>query len=308
MEFKFLEQTPLNDAFSKLGKRIYLPQGIFYWAGLAKKNAKINATIGTGLGNELEYFDIKEPSQKKIFYLEPLKEYVGKEIEPDKIAGYAPIGGLLSLRKRWKEWILSKTKLGDVKGASELVTLPIVTCGLTNGIFTMVRLFISAGEKVITTDKHWGNYDNIIKLNVGGQVETFSTFKNGKFDIESLERIVVSNIKEQGKAIILLNFPNNPTGYSPTTEEMEDIANTLIKLANEHHAPIVTLCDDAYEGYIYDERAEVRSLFSFLVDKSPYLIPVKLDGASKELLFYGGRVGFITFGLSSEWKSVKEVE
>jgi len=100
---------------------------------------------------------------------------------------------------------------------------------------------------------------------------------------------------------MLINFPNNPTGFSPTSDEMEDIAQALINAANKLNKPLIVLTDDAYEGYVYEETAEKKSLFTFLVDKHPMLVPIKLDGVSKQLLFYGGRVGFITFGFSSAW-------
>jgi aspartate/methionine/tyrosine aminotransferase len=59
------------------------------------------------------------------------------------------------------------------------------------------------------------------------------------------------------------------------------------------------LCDDAYEGYVYDPEAMQRSVFGDLCDAHRRILPIKLDGASMEFLFYGGRLGFITFGLPS---------
>ncbi|MEX2756513.1 MAG: aminotransferase class I/II-fold pyridoxal phosphate-dependent enzyme, partial [Candidatus Sigynarchaeota archaeon] len=94
---------------------------------------------------------------------------------------------------------------------------------------------------------------------------------------------------------------NNPTGYSPSTAEMTSIADAIVKVADTLQKPVVVMIDDAYEGYVYDKAAEKRSLFAFLLDKHPKVIPVKMDGASKELLFYGGRVGFMTYGFSSKW-------
>ena len=52
MDSKILENTPLYSAFSELGKRISLPQGIFYWSGRAKKEAELNGTIGAAYAYE----------------------------------------------------------------------------------------------------------------------------------------------------------------------------------------------------------------------------------------------------------------
>ncbi|MFX0101040.1 MAG: aminotransferase class I/II-fold pyridoxal phosphate-dependent enzyme [Candidatus Hodarchaeota archaeon] len=301
MDFPELQKIPLNDALSAFGKRIFLPQGIFYWAGMAKEKASINGTIGTAKGNELLEL-IKDGSDKRVtFYLKNIESLISSELDASVISGYAPIGGVPELRKKWKEWILEKTGLKGVKNIESLVTLPIVTCGLTNGLFVTLRYFINEGETVLCSNKYWGNYGTIINLNIGGKIDTFNLFKDGIFDTESMIAKVKEIGKKEKKVVLLLNFPNNPTGYVPTFDKLKEIAISLTDVASEIKVPVIVVCDDAYEGYVYDPNAEKRSLFTFLVDKSPYLIPIKLDGASKELLFYGGRVGFITIGLSSEW-------
>ena len=38
MNFEILEKTSLYDAFSDLGKRIFLPDGVFYWADSVPMN------------------------------------------------------------------------------------------------------------------------------------------------------------------------------------------------------------------------------------------------------------------------------
>jgi aspartate/methionine/tyrosine aminotransferase len=62
-------------------------------------------------------------------------------------------------------------------------------------------------------------------------------------------------------------------------------------------APLVVVCDDAYQGLFHESSVYKRSLFYHLAaDASPeWLLPVKVDGATKELAFFGGRVGFLTF-------------
>jgi hypothetical protein len=52
MEFEIIKKTPLYKALSELGKRIYLPQGVFSWAGRAKKEAEIMGTLGSAFGYE----------------------------------------------------------------------------------------------------------------------------------------------------------------------------------------------------------------------------------------------------------------
>ncbi|NMC06528.1 MAG: aminotransferase class I/II-fold pyridoxal phosphate-dependent enzyme [Candidatus Lokiarchaeota archaeon] len=299
-EFPALKATPIFSAFSNFGKRVFLPNGIFFWAGLAK-NATINATVGDAKGAELnQYLDVK--STKPItFFVKNISELLGAGIDASTISSYAPIAGLPDLRSKWKDWIIEKCVLKSVPNVQSLISLPVVVAGVTNAIYFTVKFFANEGETVLIADKYWENYDTIINLNLGANVDVFNTFKDGKFDVTSMVEKAEAVGKKQGKVILLLNFPNNPTGYAPSTTEMTAIADTLVTLADRLQKPVVVMIDDAYEGYVYDKAAEKRSLFAFLLDKHPMIIPVKMDGASKEMLFYGGRVGFVTFGFSSKW-------
>ncbi len=60
---------------------------------------------------------------------------------------------------------------------------------------------------------------------------------------------------------------------------------------------VVVYCDDAYHGLVFEPTATPKSLFYSLLNRSENLIPLKCDGVTKELSFFGGRVGFLTFGL-----------
>jgi aspartate/methionine/tyrosine aminotransferase len=64
---------------------------------------------------------------------------------------------------------------------------------------------------------------------------------------------------------------------------------------------IVVQCDDAYFGLFYHLGGQslTESLFGQLANLHPNLMPIKLDGATKELFVWGLRCGFVTFGLGS---------
>jgi aspartate/methionine/tyrosine aminotransferase len=96
---------------------------------------------------------------------------------------------------------------------------------------------------------------------------------------------------------VLLNFPNNPTGYMPTPTEGEGIVRALLAQA-ERGTKLVVLADDAYFGLFFHLGGEsmTESLFGQLANLHPNILAVKLDGATKELFVWGLRCGFITFG------------
>lgn len=96
---------------------------------------------------------------------------------------------------------------------------------------------------------------------------------------------------------MLLNFPNNPTGYSPSTE-VED----LLQLLLAHPHPLLVVTDDAYHGYVYEPGVLAESFYDRLAAAadSERLLVCRVDGATKELVFFGGRVGFMTFSAAGE--------
>ena len=51
--------------------------------------------------------------------------------------------------------------------------------------------------------------------------------------------------------IVLLNFPNNPTGYMPTEAESRSIADDAGRARPSAARKVVALLDDAYFGLFY---------------------------------------------------------
>ena len=313
MDSKILEKTPLYSAFSELGKRISLPQGVFYWSGRAKKEAEMNGTIGAAYAHEDEF--IKDGQSEWLpCYLEGINEYF-KNLEINDLVPYTAISGISELRDIWKNWIIYKSLLNEkedkekLDGLKKYITTPIVTTGVTNGIFLISSLLLNVNEYIITPNKRWGNYDNIIKRFLGAKIKSFNYFKDQQFNFEGLEEAIDEVAVLQDKVQIILNFPNNPTGHVPTKEESLKLIDLIQAKQKEVKKPILVIIDDAYEPYIYDDNVINRSLFYDLQDLDEDIIPIKLDGATKELLLYGARIGFITIGLKPKWtKNDKELE
>ena len=99
----------------------------------------------------------------------------------------------------------------------------------------------------------------------------------------------------RGKLVVLLNFPNNPTGYTPTPSEAQGLIAAM-KAQAEADTKLLALCDDSYFGLFYEDSIK-ESLFGALSDLHPNILGVKLDGATKEYYAWGFRTGFIRFGV-----------
>ncbi|MCD6121190.1 MAG: aminotransferase class I/II-fold pyridoxal phosphate-dependent enzyme [Spirochaetales bacterium] len=275
---KLLDGTVAANLLSELGKNYYFPKGIVAQSAEAKKYAKrYNATVGMAY---------REGSP---MHLVSIKQFV-PDLKNDEIFSYAPTAGVLEFRKLWKEEIISKNPSLNGKETS----LPVVVSGLTHGIVTIADLFTDPGDTVVIPDMFWGNYRLIFEVRKKAEIVTFPFFNSsGRLNTAALEETLNSTVKGK-KIMLVLNFPNNPTGYSPTAEEAENIAEILKKTA-EKGKELIVVSDDAYFGLFYEEETYKESIFAKLADLHDNILAVKVDGATKENLVWGFRIGFITF-------------
>ena len=271
------------EMLSSTGKKMFMPKGILSQSAEAKEKAtKFNATIGISTAKG-------EP-----MYLESMfKRFQG--IHPKKLFTYAPATGLPELRELWAKKIRTENpSLKDVQMSN-----PVVCNALTNGLVTAGELFLDKGEFVVLPDKFWGNYRLMFNTLIGGEIATYETFnENNGYNVEGLLKTVKECGMKNKKVFVVLNFPNNPTGYTLTKDEAVRLSDGLVEIA-ESGINIVAVTDDAYFGLFFDDVFK-ESLFSLLAGRSKRLLAVKIDGITKESFAWGFRVGFITFGQTIE--------
>jgi aspartate/methionine/tyrosine aminotransferase len=140
----------------------------------------------------------------------------------------------------------------------------------------------------------WGNYNLTFATRTGGVIKKYPTFTvAGGYNVAAFKTALENIAAEKGKAIVLLNFPNNPSGYTPTVAEGDALV-AVIKEVAESGCNIVTVTDDAYFGLFYEDSLK-ESLFGKLANQHPRLLTIKIDGATKEEFVWGFRTGFITY-------------
>jgi len=276
------KQNPhVHAMLATLGKSLFFPKGILSQAAEAKKKAnKFNATIGIAT-------DESGP-----MYLPCIQQYIEK-ISPKDSYPYAPGAGKLPLREKWSE----KLREDNPNLQGKTFSLPIVTSGLTHGLALAADLFIDPGDVIVLPDKYWENYSLLFGVRKGAAFRTFPLFTAaGGFNVDGYKSLIADIAPEMERITILLNFPNNPTGYTITPEEGEQIVQ-VINDAAEQGSQLAVIFDDAYFGLFYDEATMQESLFGKLVNLHPRILAVKLDGPTKEQFVWGFRVGFLTFGV-----------
>ena len=258
---------------SKAGKRMYFPYGGILGQSGEAKGCEINATIG------MAFEEDGSPLVMKCF---------GDNLKLDKKAFlYAGSFGLPKLREQWKEMEFKKNP--SLKGVK--FSNPVVTNALTHGIRIVAELFADTADELVCPDLFWDNYELIFQDAVGCKVRHFNTFKKGAFDAEAMKKALLAPGQ---KKILILNFPNNPTGYTATIEDAKKIV-AAVKAAAQAGKKIVIVCDDAYLGLVYAKGTHGESLFAEFATLDKNVLAVKLDGTTKEDYVWGLRVGFISF-------------
>lgn len=262
---------------SDLGQNMFYPKGILSQSAEAK-STKYNATIGMATND------------KGKMYANALNQMFN-ELSPDEIFPYAPPQGVEELRDLWQEKMLKDNP--DL--TKEVMTRPIVTNALTHGLSLVADLFINSGDTILLPEHNWGNYKLVFNTRHNANIDTYPIFdKNGHYTTEALVKSLESYNKD--KVVMILNYPNNPTGYTPNNEEVQTIVKAIKSLAAKG-TQVVAVIDDAYYGLFYED-VYTQSLFTALTNiHSKNVLPVRLDGATKEFFAWGFRVGFITFGV-----------
>ncbi|MAG60697.1 hypothetical protein CL619_02815 [archaeon] len=269
------EQLPVVYSFlSKLGKRIYFPSSGIMAQAKEAKSASSNASIGIALNDDATSLSLSGVSSRI-------------DLHSSKIFPYASSFGLQEFRENWVGQMLKK----NPSLSFDNCTIPVVTSGLTHGLFICAQMFFGGETEILMPDLYWGNYKLIFEVNVGAKFVYFPFFVEQKFNLSALKKELFS----LDKAVLLLNFPNNPGGYSLLDDEQDNLVELILNYANSGRQ-LLLICDDAYYGLFYESNVAKESLFARLADLHENIVVVKVDGPTKEEYVWGLRVGSIVVG------------
>ncbi len=266
------KQAPqVYSMLSGAGKKAFFPKSGILAQTAEAKGKRINATIGVALedGGAPLALDVLMKNSK---------------LEAHETVSYSPSHGQQRLREAWLQRIRQNNPSLRTK-----TTLPVCTAGLTSGLSILGRLFLDDNENIILPEPFWGNYKLVFQH---AELDTFPCFDGHGFNVSGLEKKLHGPGK---KHVLLLNFPNNPTGYSITEQEASEIVKAIKKSA-EAGKRILVICDDAYFGLFFEPGLMRESIFSKLAGLHENILAVKVDGITKELYAWGLRIGFVTYG------------
>ena len=204
------------------------------------------------------------------------------QIAKETKAAYAgSFVGNESYRKQVYDWIVKPS-------GSTLEHSVIATPGGTGAVALTLQEILDEGESVLLPEIAWGSYKLMAAMD-NLKVKTYSLFEENHFNISDFQKKCEEILETQKKLLVVLNDPcHNPTGYSLTKEEWEEVVRILNACAKK--APVILLNDIAYIDYSYDvdhSRDYIKTFDAF----NENVFVVIAFSCSKSLTSYGLRCG-----------------
>ena len=186
-----------------------------------------------------------------------------------------------NFRKQVYNWVVQDTKL-------DLCHSVIGTPGGSGAVSSTILNVLDEGPTLIIPTIAWGNYKSMATI-ANCRVQTSHMFDGDAFNITSFKETCREVMARQGKVLAVINDPcHNPTGYSMTVEEWNQVIDFCNELSNE--GPVIILDDIAYIDYSYNlERSrDYMNAFNRMNDQ---VMVVVAFSCSKTLTSYGLRCG-----------------
>ena len=208
---------------------MYFPYGGILGQSAEAKKCEVNATIG------MAFEEDGSP-----LLLDSFRRRIG--LDPRAFL-YAGSFGLPALREAWRKMELKKNP--SLKGVR--FSLPVVTGALTHGLRIVAELFADPSDELVVPDLFWDNYELIFTETIGCRMRRFNTFRRGAFDADALKAALLA---PGARKLLVLNFPNNPTGYTATVEDAKRIVAAVRSAARagKRALGLFTISDHIYRA------------------------------------------------------------
>ena len=185
---------------------------------------------------------------------------------------YTSNQGLPELREEISKW--NKRKYGLDYSKDEI----IVTCGGSEAIDIALRACINPGDEVITLEPNYVCYEPDILLAGGVPVKIELKNENDfRLTPEELESVITSKTK-----ILLMNYPNNPTGAIMNKSDLEKISDVIIK------HDLLVISDEIYSELTYEGNHYSIGALPNMRDRT-----LTINGFSKTFSMTGWRLGYV---------------
>ncbi|MCH7561159.1 MAG: aminotransferase class I/II-fold pyridoxal phosphate-dependent enzyme [Thaumarchaeota archaeon] len=267
------------------GKVISLSKNIELDESIATKylNFLLNESVKVQSSNKQTHLSIffkakaLEQQGKKIIHMEvgeldflppPIVKKALEEVFDKGFLKYGQVRGMPIFRDALVKYISEKF---NTNVSQDNI---IVSPGARFSIFTAISTLLNPGDEMIVIEPAWPAYKECA-LNSGIKVRTINTTIEDKWEpsLEKIENTINSNTK-----MIVLNYPNNPTGKILPEKLQDDIVNLARKNS------LYVLSDEIYSQYA---KSSWKSILSYNYEKS-----IVTQSFSKSHAMTGFRIGY----------------
>ena len=200
-----------------------------------------------------------------------IRDAAGKAISEGRTY-YTSNYGLIELRQEISEYI-EKTINISYDPKDEI----LVTVGASEGLDIAIRSLVSNGDEVLVPEPCFVCYKPCVTLVGGIPVPIVTTAEN---DFKLTADALLSAITEKTK-VLILPYPNNPTGGIMTREDLEAIA-PIIKEKN-----LMVISDEIYSELTYNKTHVSIAELPDMRDRT-----IIINGFSKAFAMTGWRLGY----------------
>src|ERR687886_2741306 len=223
--------------------------------GIFMKAKQLEAT-----GKKIIHMEVGEPD-----YHPPrnVKSALIKSYESNRYH-YTETKGILKLRQAVASKVQNSTREDQV----------IITAGARFAVFTAFASLLRIGDEVISIEPAWPAYRECADF-VGAKINLLKTTLEQQWtpDMRTLDNMINTSTK-----MIVMNYPNNPTGKVLD----EKITEKIVSLAKDNNTYI--LSDEVYSDYAFNG---FKSILEYGYDKS-----IMISSFSKGHAMTGFRVGY----------------
>ena len=242
-------EDALRNQVTKLCKEIDLDQS----TALKFLNFLFNESVKVQSDNKQTHLSVflkakaLEEEGKKIIHLEvgepdfqPPKEVKTalEEVYDKGYGKYGPAKGITELRKALASWV------SKYESETQYTEENILVCpGARFAVYLAITTLLNPGDEIIVIEPAWPAYKECA-LNAGIKVRTIKTTLETRWE-PSIDQI--NNAINENTKMIILNYPNNPTGKILPKK----IQDNIIEIAREYD--LYVLSDEIYSEYANDD-------------------------------------------------------
>ena len=208
---------------------------------------------------------------------DPIKQAAKLAID-ENYSRYSPVPGYPDLRQAIARKLERENHLHYTP--AEI----LVSNGAKQSVCNTVMALVNDGEEVIIPTPYWVSYPQMVKLAGGEPVFVEAGFdQNFKMTPAQLEAAITPKTR-----MIILCSPSNPTGSVYSKDELQALAEVILK-----HEDLFVLADEIYEHINYIGKHESIAQFPGMKERA-----IIVNGVSKAYAMTGWRIGYIA---APEW-------